>query len=303
MPVSPVFYKNIKMRADNYTYTLLLGGIYLKIYSEASLARSEDIDRFLVNDKQMDTAVYVKAQRGTITLPEEVCGRDLLMEYYRKDNLYYATGRTEAVGDCCTIIYTPDFSEMVFYINEEKYPGMIRNINKVLQLLPVRRILAKYQAFLLHSSRVVAGGKALVFTAPSKTGKTTQARLWEQFENAIIVSNDRTLLRRQDGVFVTYGYPVDGSSPVFSNQRIPLGAIVILRQGKENRVERIKVSKAFRYLMAQTVADIWDVEELEILKLLWMDLLGQYPVYRLTCRADQEAVSCLKKQLKRDGVI
>lgn len=275
----------------------------MRLFSEIPLVKTDDIEEFLVDDKQINTIVHVKLQTDTISLPEKECGHDLLMKYYRKGKLYYASGRTEAVGDCCTTIYTPDFLDVVFHINEKQYPGMIRKISKVLQLLPVRKFLAKYHAMLLHSSRIVINGKAVIFTAPTQTGKTTQARLWEKYENVKIVSNDRTLLRKQDGVFNTYGYPVDGSSPVFSNQRIPLGVIVVLRQGAENNVEHLKASKAFRYLMEQTVADAWDTEEMEVLKLLWMDLLEQYPVYLLTCRPEREAVRCLKNRLKKDGVI
>ena len=103
--------------------------------------------------------------------------------------------------------------------------------------------------------------------------------------------------------FDVYGYPVDGSSPVCTNRKVSLGAIVVLRQGKENRVDRLKASKAFKYLMEQTVADIWNAEELGILRKLWLELLELYPVYLLTCRPDHEAVRCLEMQLKKDGVI
>lgn len=293
----------MKMKTEKYIYTLSLGGIYLRLYSEIPLIISEDTENFIVDDRKMDATVHVKIQTCALSLPEEECGRDLLMKYYRKDNLYYAAGRTEAVGDCSVTIYTPDFSVADFYINEERYPGMIRRISKVLQLLPVRQFLSNYQAMLLHSSCVVVREKALIFTAPSQTGKTTQARLWEQYGNAKIVSNDRTLIRKRGSRIDVYGYPVDGSSPVCSNQRVSFGAIVVLRQGKENRVERLKISKALKYLMEQTVADVWNAEELGILRQLWIELLEMHPVYLLTCRPDYEAVQSLKHQLKKDGVI
>ena len=301
MPASLILI--MKMNAEKYIDTLSLGGIYLRLYSEIPLTISEDTADFVVDDRKMDAAVHVKLQTCALSLPEEECGRDLLMKYYRKDNLYYAAGRTEAVGDCSVTIYTPDFSVADFYINEEKYPGMIRKISKVLQLLPIRQFLSNYQAMLLHSSCVAVEEKALIFTAPSQTGKTTQARLWEQYGHARRVSNDRSLLRKQGNCFDVYGYPVDGSSPVCSNQRVTLGAVVVLRQGRENQVERLRVSKALKYLMEQTVADVWNAEELGILRQLWMELLEVYPVYLLTCRPDHEAVQCLKNQLKKDGVI
>ena len=43
----------------------------------------------------------------------------------------------------------------------------------------------------LHSSFVLYKDKALVFTAPSGIGKTTQAELWRDFQGALIVNGGR----------------------------------------------------------------------------------------------------------------
>src|SRR5699024_9754901 len=145
-------------------------------------------------------------------------------------------------------VYTPDFSEVIFYINDREFPGMIRRVSKILQLFPIRRVMAEHHAMLLHSSRVFIKGKTIVFTAPSQIGKTTQARLWNQYEKAEIVSNDRTLIQQERDVFYTYGYPVDGSSPIYSSRKLPLGAIVVLKQGAEDRTEKLTAGKALRYL-------------------------------------------------------
>ena len=180
---------------------------------------------------------------------------------------------------------------------------MIRRVSKNLQLFPVRQVLAKYQALVLHSSRILTGGKAVIFTAPSQTGKTTQARLWNQYTDAEIVRNDRTLIQKEERTFYTTGYPVDGSDPVYSSRKLLPGAVVVLRQGVENQVERLTIRKALKYLMEQTVADIWNAEEIGILQNLWLDFMEAYPVYLLTCTADRRAVLCMKEQLMKDGVI
>lgn len=61
--------------------------------------------------------------------------------------------------------------------------------------------------------------------------------------------------------------------------------------------------RALKYLMEQTVADIWNAEEMGILQNLWLDFMEKYPVYLLTCTADQRAVLCLREQLMKDGVM
>ena len=99
------------------------------------------------------------------------------------------------------------------------------------------------------------------------------------------------------------GYPVDGSSPIYSNKRLILGAIVVLRQGTENQIQRLAAPQALRFLMEQTAIDLWNAEERVVIQQLWIDLLELYPVYQLTCRPDRDAVICLKKQLEKDEVI
>ena len=188
-------------------------------------------------------------------------------------------------------------------MNEGAFPNVVRTVDKVLQLLPMRQLLAHYQAFLLHSSRIAVCGKAVLFTAPSQTGKTTQARLWNCYGYAEIAGNDRTILRKSGNEFNTYGYPVDGSSPIYSNKRLPLGAIVVLRQGAENHIQRLLVPQALKCLMEQTAMDTWNAIERMAIQQLCLDLLGEYPVYLLTCRADKDAVVCLKQQLEKDEVI
>lgn len=291
------------MNREQFIYTLLLGGVRLQFRSEIPLEITDADRPFLDEADSADASTDIFFRDGQIILPRRECGRDLLMRYSRDEKYFYASGRKEAVGDCCTIRYTPDFSEVAYYVNEQQYPHMIRKISKVLQLFPIRQFLIRYGAVILHSSRVKICGKALLFTAPSQTGKTTQARLWNKYENAEILSNDRTILRKRSGGFMTYGYPVDGSSPVYRNEEIPLGAVIILKQGTENRIERIRLSGALKFLMEQTVSDVWSCEELSEIQSLWLELMERCPVYRLTCRPDREAVECLKERLVKDGVI
>ena len=73
-------------------------------------------------------------------------------------------------------------------------------------------------------------------------GKTTQAKLWERFRNARIICNDRTLLRKQDGNWYSYGYPMDGSQPVRSGEVHVAGCIVLVKQSQNGKssIERMR---------------------------------------------------------------
>lgn len=289
-----------------HNYSVRIADIVLRFISDIPLVITDEIQPHLVYsacDQMPHVDILIRWCR--YSLPEEVSvyGQDLLIRYYQSDEHAYAVSRKQALGDCAVCVYRKDFSEVILYINERKYPGMIRRISKVLQLLPMRQLLTYFRTLMLHSSRILIDGKALLFSAPSGTGKTTQAKLWKKYEGAEILSNDRTLLKEQDGIIFTDSYPVDGDEPIERSVRSPLGAIVILRQSDENTIFRLSNFKAIKYLMEETIADAWNMKQLNEIKMLWLDLLERISVYMLECRPDQEAVNLLNDRLKKDGVI
>ena len=126
------------------------------------------------------------------------------------------------------------------------------------RMLPMRAILLRFHTLFLHAAQVSLKGTGILFTAPSGTGKTTQAKLWKKYRNGQIVCSDRTLARKINGVWKTYGYPLDGSEPVRSGEVNRLGCIVLLRQDAVCRIERLRPAKAVGSLMQQAVMDCWD---------------------------------------------
>ncbi len=70
---------------------------------------------------------------------------------------------------------------------------------------------------------------AVLFTAPSGTGKSTQAELWRKHRGASIINGDCTLIAEDDGVFTAFGFPFSGTSGIFENRKAPIAAVVYLR--------------------------------------------------------------------------
>lgn len=280
-----------------------MGGVRIGFKTKIPLRFSQRTRPFRCDRNVPDIWVEIEDAEEFPSISADAAGDDGIFRYYRQNGGYYekAIGGTE--GSVSLAVYKGDFSELKLYINKRLLSDENRTVDKILQFLPMRQVLACYESFLLHSSRIAVGGKAILFTAPSQTGKTTQAKLWERYVHARIIGNDRTLIRKNKAGFATYGYPVDGSSPVCSSECCPLGAIAVLRQSADNEVCRLSASQALRFLMEQTAVDVWNREECMAIQMLWLDLLEKYPVYLLDCRPDKEAVACLKKQLEKDEVI
>lgn len=189
---------------------------------------------------------------------------------------------------------TPGITQC-YYIAPESFDKI--KINTLFDLLPLEQILAKRKSFIFHSSAIDVNGEAILFTAPSGTGKTTQANLWVEHESAEILNGDCTGIRCIDGKWIASGLPYDGSSCKFNPKMIPLKAIIVIRQGKENVIEPLRPAMAFRWILTEAHIDYWEKESADIVLEAIRNLVTEVPCYILHCRPDKEAVETVKKAL------
>ena len=165
-------------------------------------------------------------------------------------------------------------------------------------LFALERRLVKKENLVLHCAYVEYRGEAILFSAPSETGKTTQANLWEKYRKARTVNGDRALLGTRNGRWCAQGWPVCGTSEVCHKEAFPIRAVVMLSQAKENQGERMTPGKAFPLLYAQITANKWNpADHIHTMDLI-ENFLGQVPVIHLACSISQGAVACLEEILQ-----
>ena len=158
-------------------------------------------------------------------------------------------------------------------------------------------VLINHQAFILHSSFISWQNNGILFTAPSGTGKSTQADLWKKYEDADIYNGDRTIIRKIDGKYYGFGSPYAGSSGIYRNESAPIKAIVVIEQEPDNVIRRLHGREAFLPLFRETLMNTWNKEYMEKMTDLLMDVACQIPVYHLSCRPDQGAVNTVKNEI------
>lgn len=153
---------------------------------------------------------------------------------------------------------------------------------------------------LCHGSVVELDGKAYLFTAPSGTGKSTHTRLWREYfgDRAIMINDDKPLLKfEKDGVYA-YGTPWDGKHHLSNNRHAKLAGICFLKQAKENKIKRIDAKESVQMLMNQ----IYRPRNTEgLLKTMdYMEqLMIQVPMYLMECNISKEAVEIAYQAMKQ----
>lgn len=170
-----------------------------------------------------------------------------------------------------------------------------RNIS---DLLGAETLLMRFGGLMLHASFIRWKGRGILFSAPSGTGKSTQAELWLRYEGAEILNGDRTALRKDaSGCWRAYGLPYAGSSGIYRNESAPVWGVVVLAQAKENRVCRLPLPEAVRRLYPEAVLHHWDRRDVEEGFGLLSELAAGVPVIRLECRPDRDAVLAVRDAL------
>ena len=223
--------------------------------------------------------IYAGGKRRTLKK------EDGLISNYREPNRDWQFCYEES-DKCGKLTVTPEYAH---------YASDIRNIwNKI----DLSRILLHQGGLILHASYIIWNGHGILFTAPSGTGKSTQAELWRRHRNAEIINGDRAVIRERDGQMWSYSLPFAGSSGICKNKSCQLKVIIVLGQAAENSVRALTPPEAVKYLYSQCALNRWNKEEVEKV----MEILGRFvqkmKILKLDCLPDRSAVELLSDYLE-----
>lgn len=212
---------------------------------------------------------------------------------YHATTQYLADYLTDATDYELRVTVTDDMIEHERVLGEEIH-GVPQDLS-MCETVAILRVICDYiitrGGFFLHCSCLRYRGEAIVFTAPSGTGKSTHAALWRRHfgEEVVMINDDKPLVREKDGRFVIYGTPWNGKHRLGNNISAPIRAVFFLEQAPENSAERIDAFTALGLLMKQTVLPT-DKENMSALLDMLARMLESVPMYRLRCNISDEAV-------------
>lgn len=172
-------------------------------------------------------------------------------------------------------------------------------VKTLLESMEVEHLIARNDGFVFHCSYIDREGEAILFTAPSETGKSTQADLWHQYRGAEIINGDRAAIRLADGKLLAEGIPFAGSSQYCRNRSLPIRAIIYLGQAPKTTIRKLRGYEAFSKLWEGVSVNTWDREDLERVSAVVQKVASEIPVYHMPCTPDESAVIALEEALRK----
>ena len=171
-------------------------------------------------------------------------------------------------------------------------------VHTVLNCLSAEHLVARAGGFIFHSSYIERNGQGILFTAPSGTGKSTQADLWARLRGARILNGDRSATRVSESCVQVCGVPFAGSSQFCENVTLPLSAIVYLKQAPQTTIRRLRGAEAFRRVWEGCSVNTWDRTDMELVSETVRKVLMTVPVFELACTPDESAILALEGVLE-----
>lgn len=281
-----------------------IASVFFDIFSPCELHLEPCLHPFLTEERENVRYRYRyeigAAQGDELENAEKVSGRNYY-KVYRKQEEYLRVTDTRMKGREVKVILKPGIEkgqrEILLPACCLEGEGRLFDGRNLMNYLGLEEILLARDAIILHASFVRYRGVGILFSAPSGTGKSTQAELWERYRGAEILNGDRTVIRREKKGYRAYGSPYAGSSGIYKNESAPLKCIVLLSQGTENRIERSGKKESFIRLFRETLVNSWNTDFMEKAMELMRQIVEEVPCYAFVCRKNEDAVRVVEQNV------
>ena len=168
-----------------------------------------------------------------------------------------------------------------------------------LQVLLISYFAQRNQGIFTHSIGVRdLGGEGLLFNGKSGCGKTTMAKLWHKNSRAMVLNDDRIIVRKIKGHFFIYGSPWHGEFSDYLTSRIEsaqLEKLFFIHHAPKNTVRQIAQKQAFNLLYPALFPTFWDRGCLENIVSFCQDLIRAVPCFSMGFVNDRKVIAFVRK--------
>ncbi len=210
---------------------------------------------------------------------------------------YYMQDKIEIVEQ---LVFDKLSKKVLIYIN----PNRVQDLPMQEYILSGMMFMeiALYEGYLaLHASAISYHGKALLFAAPSTTGKSTHARMWKELylDDVQFINDDKPLIFNHKGKLHVAGSPFSGKKVLNQNIIQPLKAIIFLSQGKIDELikldEQIAIKEIITNILRPKEELTWDI----VFKTI-TQITKQVPIFHLNATKSYDAVRLVQRSLYQE---
>jgi len=154
--------------------------------------------------------------------------------------------------------------------------------------------LALDGGLLLHAAGISFQEQGYVFSGASGTGKSTIAQLFAD-EGALILSDERIILRQHDSMITVYGTPWVGSGQYAAQASQSVTGLYVISHGEHrHRLEPLSATKTMSLLLQQAFLPHWDRMAMEATLDFLASLTAHIPCFNLAFLKRADVVELLR---------
>lgn len=279
---------------------LKIGDMTIKYQYHFNDYFKDSIKQYEIDSNTYDYAIYVE-------LTESYEKYDL--DWHMSKNRYHFISDSLEVVTVYQHVEQKIYSQQIVFNKEEKIAYIRLNPKYVKDLAMQEYVLsgviflemAVMHGFIsLHASAISYMDEAILFSAPSQTGKSTQAKLWQAFDESVeVINDDKPLLYQNNGQFYIIGTPFSGKTAENKNKAVPLKSILFLKQGKINHHNVLSHKDMVKLILINAMKPK-NKDSYEALLSRIEKLIDTIPIYEFIAIKDPSAVTYIHQLLYKE---
>jgi hypothetical protein len=166
-----------------------------------------------------------------------------------------------------------------------------------LSVLLVLDALGRTGGLMMHAAALGTSGGAFLLAGPSGAGKTTLSLACAGEPGALILTDERAVVRRAPAGWVVDGTPWPGEGEFVARATRPLRGLMLLEQAPEDRIEPISPARAMALLYRCNFPPFWRTDGARAALASLERLVREVPAFRLRNRKGGDAPRMLLDRL------